>query len=68
MVVICNLNQWVFDWEGNLNCIVESIYIVKVVGVWFCVGFVSCVLLMISKCSCLIWRQEFEIIGYFVYE
>lgn len=55
-VATCNLNQWVLDWEGNLNRIVESIRIAKAAGARLRVGPVSCVSLMISKCSCLTWR------------
>ncbi|KAK4645619.1 hypothetical protein QC761_0034400 [Podospora bellae-mahoneyi] len=37
-VATCNLNQWVLDWEGNLNRIVESIHIAKAAGARLRVG------------------------------
>ncbi|KAJ4413385.1 hypothetical protein N0V85_003580 [Neurospora sp. IMI 360204] len=37
-VATCSLNQWVLDWEGNLQRIVESIHLAKKAGARLRVG------------------------------
>jgi NAD+ synthase (glutamine-hydrolysing) len=37
-VATCSLNQWVLDWEGNLDRIIESIRLAKKKGARLRVG------------------------------
>lgn len=37
-VATCSLNQWVLDWEGNVQRIIESIQLAKEAGARLRVG------------------------------